>query len=412
MNRPAMVGAPVLFVTLLVAASCGQGAEPVRSPSPTSALASGTTAPPAPTETSSPTTPSASPTEPPASTWHRALDFSVAALDADDEGNVYVTGFVPFGPAEELGQAVEMVTAKVEPDGRPLWSQTWRSTSRRFPDAAGRDVTISPDGSVVYVGGAIMLPPWEAERPWLWAYSSEGDLLWSRAVARYGGTSATAAGATGVIAGASGLVIAFGSDGSRLWVRPFEDPAGDHCDSVTDVALGDRGEVYAAGFLDRTPTCGAIEGGAYEDADIVVQKRSPSGDLLWSRVLTDPGVTDNDRALAVDVAGGTIVVAGERDGRAWLARLSTDGEIAWERVWGEPGWPASAVSVAPWDALYVLGPPRGLIRLTTDGDVLWNRRLQLSPGESPSGLATSPGDAIFVTADVFSVEGDLWRLPP
>jgi hypothetical protein len=126
---------------------------------------------------------------------------------------------------------------------------------------------------------------------------------------------------------------AWSSQGDRLWSVPFEERSGEHCDSVADVAIGAEDEIYVVGFIDTTPTCASVEGGLYEDADVVIQRRDPSGGLVWSTVLADPGVTDNDWANAVDTAGGEVLVAGEVDDRAWLARVSSDGEVVWQNFW-------------------------------------------------------------------------------
>jgi hypothetical protein len=325
----------------------------------------------------------------------------------DGEGNVYLTGLVPYGPATETGQPVAMVLEKSDPSGDRLWTARWESPSRRFPDAAGRGVAVTPDGSVVYVAGAVMLPPWEAEQPRLWAYTADGQLLWS---IRTRMSLDVAASAAGALVGGTGWLGAYGPDGDRLWAEPFEEPDGAHCDVVRDVAIGDDGDVVAVGFLDTTPTCGSIEGGAYEDADVVIQRRTSSGALVWSRILTDPGVTDNDWPAAADVAGRRIFVVGEADGSPWLARVSPRGEIVWERSWGGTAMPVG-VSVANWGGVYV-ADQGALRRYTPGGDLVWERRLRRVADEAASGVATAPGGIVYVTADVFAESGDLWRVPP
>jgi hypothetical protein len=337
----------------------------------------------------------------------------VRGIAVDGEGDAYVTGLAPFGPPEDWGQAMEMVLAKVDPGGEQVWVRRWQSTSKRYPDAVGADVAVSADGSVVYVAGQVMLPPWEATRPWLWAYSSVGELLWSRPTSPYGGTSGAATGTSGVVLGGYGSVAAWGPDGGRLWVESFEEPTGEHCDAVSDVAVGSEGEIYAVGFLDMTPTCGSIEGGAYEDADVVIQERAASGDLRWSTVLDDPGVTDNDWGRAVAVAGEDVFMAGETDGRAWLALVSPEGEVVWERSWGQTGTTVGALDVAPWEAVYVAGSA-DLRRFTPDGDLTWERHLRLDDGVAVSGLATAQGRLLYVAAGGgFSAwTGDLWRMRP
>lgn len=65
-----------------------------------------------------------------------------------------------------------------------------------------------------------MLPPGEAVRPRLWAYSDAGELLWSRPTGRFGGISVAAAGSAGAVVGGWGWVGAWGPDGDRLWTEP------------------------------------------------------------------------------------------------------------------------------------------------------------------------------------------------
>jgi hypothetical protein len=404
----------LVAVALVVPACSGTGDRAAPSgPSP-SIPADAPTSPaisPTPTASASAT---GSPTPEIPATWHRSFDFSIQAIAADDEGNAYLTGLAPFGPAQDWGQSMEMVLAKIDPAGEQVWVQRWQSASRRYPDAAGLDVSVSVDGSRVYVAGEIMLPPWEATRPRLWAYSSAGELLWSTPTFPYGATSAAAAGSTGVVVGGWGWVGAWSSQGDRLWTAPFGEPSGEHCDSVSDVAIGTEGEIYVVGFLDTTPTCASVEGGMYEDADVVIQRRDPSGGLVWSMVLTDPGVTDNDWAYAVDTAGGQVLVAGETDEHAWLARVSSDGEAVRQTSWAGTGTKADALDVAPWKAVYVTSLPVGLRRLTPEGDLTWQRRLRLEAERWVCGVATAPDRVLYVAAGGgLSVwEGDLWRIRP
>jgi hypothetical protein len=338
--------------------------------------------------------------------WHRSLEFSVGGVATDADGNVYVTGMVPFGAPGDMGQPVAMVLEKRGPDGERLWIARWESDSARYPDAAGRDVAVSPDSSVVYVAGADMLPPWEAEQGRLWAYSSGGELLWTE---RTDMSQAVATTSDGAVIGGGGQVGAVGEDGNWLWREVFEEPSGPHCDGVEDLATAPDGDFYAVGYLDATPTCGSLEGGAYEDADVVIQRRAPNGALVWSLVLADPGVTDNDWGRAVDAAGAGIFVAGEVDGRAWLARVSASGEIVWERSWGGPA-PATDADAAAWDAVYVTDGET-LRRFAPDGQLVWARRRDVDAGEVLSGVATAPEGLVYMAGDVFPVEGDLWLVP-
>ncbi len=350
--------------------------------------------------------------------WHRAIGSSVEGLATDDAGNVYVTG---FAPSKGSGYWT-MMLRKLDPDGRRVWWTTWSSPSRRYPHAAGFDVAVPPAGDVVYVAGAVMNDSTEVCLTRLWAYSPDGRLVWTLRSARSALSVAVGAGADGLVAGGHGWLGAWAADGSPLWSGPFEDPAGEHCDAVEGTAVGSRGEIYAVGFLDVMPTCGAVEGGDPQDADIVIQKRSSSGTVLWSRILTDAEV-DNDEALSVDVVGRRILVSGEADGHAWLARVSPGGEIEWERSWGKPGITARAVgvSVAPSGPVYAVADLRRtpsrthgalvLRRYGLDGRLESARRTAMDGGKVASGVATAPGGVVYVAASLFAQAGDLWRIP-
>jgi outer membrane protein assembly factor BamB len=119
---------------------------------------------------------------------------------------------------------------------------------------------------------------------------------------------------------------------------------------------------------------------------------------------------DNDWAHAVDVAGGRVLVAGQVDGRPWLARVWVGGRVLWERSWSGSS-AATDVTVAPRGAIYVVDEGN-LLRFTADGDRSWSRRLRLGPDEMGSGVATASDGVVYVTARVFAESGDLWRRLP
>ncbi len=399
----------VVVTAVLVATSCDGETQPPATTSPSAAASPSVTPSLGPAGSPSPTVPSAP-------VWHRSLGFSLSAMASDDGGNVYTTGSDPFGPAEDWGRSVAMVLQRSDPDGRQVWSRTWRSPDELFSDAVGSDVTVSPEGDMVYVTGEVSIPPGENRHVRLWAYSSDGDLLWSTEASESAFASSAAASSTGVVVGGYGWLGAWDRDGTPLWVQPFEEPVGEHCDDVADLVIDEEADIYAVGYLDTTPTCAQVEGLELADADIVVQRRSPAGDLVWSRVLTDPGQSV-DRAVAVDVAGRGVFVTGEGDNRAWLARLSPDGQIVWEHRWGKAELEIRAVDVSasPWGAVYVLAdrrcPPPGdcgrlyLRRYTPEGELEWEWSQRLHGYVSASGVATALDTGLYVAAGGLDVRG-------
>jgi hypothetical protein len=169
-------------------------------------------------------------------------------------------------------------------------------------------------------------------------------------------------------------------------------------------------------MLDVVPTCNDSEGGAFVDADIAIQRRTPTtGALRWSKILRDAGERDNDRAFAVDVAGGRVFVAGTDDARAWLTRMRPSGGIVWTRHWGEDARAAS-VSVAPWGPVYALADrPAGIVLreyTPANGELrsMWTR--PRASAWSAAAVTTGWGGTLYVAAFAWDDTGDLWRLAP
>lgn len=417
--RRTVLSAAVLALALT---SCGgpEGDERTEPGTPTTAASAPTASTtPSATPTTSPT-PSPTPTAPAGPEWRRAIPFWARAIATDAEGAIYVTGSVEYGRAEPWGRPQAMTLERSDPDGRQVWIRRWKSRDEWYLNATGFDVAVSPDADVVYVAGEIMDASGENRAIAVWAYSPEGRLLWFRQSTGSAFGPAAAASDAGVVVGGYGWLGAYDRDGTELWARDFEEPAGDHCDTVAGLAIAGGGDIYAVGLLDLTPSCNDTEGLVLEDADILIQKRSASGDLRWSRVFTDPE-TDVDRALAVDVTKHGVFVTGENDGRAWLARLSPTGRIRWTDRWGNVDRRAFGLdlAVSPWGALYVIasGPPYDdpatltLRRYTTAGKLEWSWRRRL-PGEAEAvALATAAGDALYVMASDVPERCLMWRLP-
>jgi len=292
----------------------------------------------------------------------------------------------------------------------------------------GRGVAVSFDGDTVFVVGAELNDSTEHARAKIWAYTSDGDLRWHRAV--WGSRSLVAEGVgTGpfgpVVGGAAwseypllgnGRVAAFADDGTTLWTAPFEVPQvrRQTNDAVLDVDVDRRGTVYAAGVVERRPiTANDWWEGVWSDADPAIQRFDADGRLLWSKLFADPGVKDRESAFGIDVAGRSVTVAGLRDGsresrgRAWLARMSPGGRVLWSKAAGARPSVAYDVVVTPWGDVQLVGGigvgSRLFVRAyAPDGELLSRRHLK---GAVASGVAASDEPALYVVGG-----RRLWRL--
>ncbi|MGH3714221.1 MAG: fibronectin type III domain-containing protein [Micromonosporaceae bacterium] len=134
----------------------------------------------------------------------------------------------------------------------------------------------------------------------------------------------------GAIFGANidALVVGFGSDGTQRWAHRIDGPAQGY-DVASEVAVDPAGDVYVGGF-----TYGQNNGQAY---DWLVRKYRASGELAWSRTHSAPGTTDDRVADMALSPSGTLVVTGfakradELTNDLDTVAYRPDGGVAWQR---------------------------------------------------------------------------------
>jgi len=163
------------------------------------------------------------------------------------------------------------------------------------------------------------------------------------------------------------FLLKYTRDGSLIWNRTW---GGESYDMGRAIATDGR-HIYVAGL-------------SYigDESKAVLLKYDGEGRLLWSRLWGPPDGAIG-RAVAVD-RRGDIYVAGYIGGvargysRIFLLKYTSDGELLWNRTWGETGgdhcW-----AIAIDDGVYLSGtttpsPYRTemlLIKFSFDGDLLW-----------------------------------------
>jgi len=241
---------------------------------------------------------------------------------ADQEGNVYVTGFVNDSITPIVQYAI---TAKYTGAGDVAWvrvdSTGWWTVSIGL-DTAGN----------VYVAGDDSGPTYLVMK-----YSPDGDLLWRRganlqgyayklAVTPSGDvyvTGSLGCGSTDAIA-----TVKYSTDGEEQWVRVYNGPGNDVGQTLT---IDRDGNCYVAGASGVRP--GPVPG-----YDFVIIKYSPAGEELWQRRYTGKGADDFPLAIGVD-AEKNVYVGGfssaPRDTLYWgddytLLKYDSLGSLRWE----------------------------------------------------------------------------------
>jgi len=238
--------------------------------------------------------------------WTRGLGRSGPFLPAGDaRGNVYVASSFreriadfPTGKLEALAFA-NLLVAKLDADGRPLWAKTFGAIGKVEPKATGVD----PSGSPV-VAGEFTADPLD-----------------------FGG------GPLGHSGGRDVFVVKLDPNGSHLWSVRLGGRSQEH---ASDMAVDTNGNVIVTGIFEGTVALGSKTLRSANGHDVFVAKLDAKGLPKWIRNIETGGVE-----MLSDVAvtpGGVVFVVSHplrRDASSttpiMLTRIEANGDVTWRR---------------------------------------------------------------------------------
>ena len=271
-------------------------------------------------------------------------DFGDAIAVSPDGSKVFVAG--------SSGGPFALLVAYNAETGARLWARSLQRSSWFFALAA------SPDSSRVYTTGGVDTPTQFSNDLTMAFNASNGSTLWSR---QYNGP---AGGEDG------GNLIAVSPDGSRLYV------------SGASSKLGEPG--WTAGFLDWA----------------TIAYRANTGTRLWAKRY-ESGVP---LSIAVAPAGDNVYVYGSSDqpGSAVVAYAASSGAIRWIAR-STMGWGRAALSPDGTNLYVTRRSVAGYVTTaySESGGLLWTTRA-LAISEETIAVGVSPdGHEVFVTGSVF-----------
>jgi PQQ-like domain/WD40-like Beta Propeller Repeat len=283
-----------------------------------------------------------------------------AALGVSPDGSaVFVTGESSGGPTGKDYLTVAFSAAT----GRLLWAARYNLS---FRDSA-RTLSVSPDSSAVFVSGySVSDTSLDIETI---AYdAATGEPLWE---SRYDGPRSREdqANAMTVSPDGSRVYIAGFSEGSNrardivtlayrastgalVWVRRYNGPADSNDNGKAIAVSPDGSRIFVTGY--RT---------GHQDRDAETIAYSSVGKRLWLRAYNGPA-DDLDQATAIGVSpnGKQVFVAGFRTGAFFdrdyvtLAYRASSGDHLWEAFYDQDRATATALGVSPdGSAVYVSG---------------------------------------------------------
>jgi len=268
---------------------------------------------------------------------------------------------------------------------------------------------------------------------WLIKLSPDGKIEWQRAYGKVGPDWASSIQETldggFIVAGYTispdypgswdrdYLVLKLDAWGNVEWQRAYGDISTD--DWATSVQQTDDGGYIVAGISQP------LDGG---DSDYWILRLKASGDIGWQRKYGGP--KDDDAESIVATADGGFIVAGDSSSFGgdfsdiWLLKLAGNGDIEWQRVYGEIGTEWTTGIQQTMDGGYVVAgysssfdPERGnawIMKLFPSGNIEWQRLYRRSEGGGAHSVKqTREGDYIVAGFAYYSYgEGgeDAWIL--
>lgn len=334
--------------------------------------------------------------------WNRTFggegNETARSIIRTDDGNLLFAGnSTPVANGTQSGTAAWIV--KVAPSGDEVWNRTYGGPG--FNTSANA-VTGTDDGGYVFVGSIV--PAGENESAaWVVGVNGTGEEVWNRtfdgpgnqttnAVVRLTGgdlvfTGSTESSGAGM---ADVWVVRLNGTGDEVWNRTFGSPDDDAGRAVIDTS--DGGLLVAGTFTERPDNTTV-------DTDALLIKLTPNGNITWNWIYGDFGV-DESAAAVIETPDGGYLFAGEtaflgtNDTDAWLVATDANGAVAWSKTFGgeNPGdRAASVVEAAPGEYVFA-----GTFNAAESGGPVntdaWAVRLGPAPEPTPAPTATpTPG---------------------
>jgi hypothetical protein len=350
--------------------------------------------------------------------WSRAANgVRLTGLDFDKTGAVYAAGELS-GEKVDLGTGelrcaggVDMLLAKYDSRGKPLWSRSIGDESNQSAnaiavDGAGKVFVVGAfEGTLDLGGKAERLVAGAQEKSFVASLSTaDGAGRWSKgyrlgaggdfsdvAVDRsdgsivvggsaavdvdFGGSPLTGSELSGVDA----IVVRFDGEGRHRWSKRFASPG---VQMVKRVAVDAKGAVFIAGSYTYTVSFGGKELPATAQIPrLFLAKFDREGNFLWSHGFRGSGVA-NIAKLMVDQEGNA-VIAGELGGSidfgagslaekgkvdAFAAKFDPDGKLVWGQRYGgvDATLSVKAAGVDTRGNIWLGGDFSGALALFTD----------------------------------------------
>lgn len=285
--------------------------------------------------------------------WSKQLDPGLedaTGLAADDQGNIYVFGFVSSTPERETKGKNDVVIAKYDQTGTKQW--IWQLGTPEHDVCTGLDFDADENIYVSgYTYGDFAKPNKGKADMFIAAYDKHRSLLWrdqiGSAADDWGGSIHLGDDNDVYVCGdtfgslarknnglADFFVARYQRTGKRLWLHQFGTSA---FDSGAGMVIGELGHLYLSC---RTNGNIGTRSPQRRDSDSCLVSISKEGRLLWARQFGTDGWDGTWAMARFQDGSGDILISGcqvpsKEKCRAYCRRYTPEGKLVWTKEFRE-----------------------------------------------------------------------------
>ena len=357
------------------------------------------------------------------------------AIAMTPNGDFVVVGY--YGVIDAWSTNADAWILRLEENGSIRWQKIYGGSNDPLPPDELCAVAIASNRDIVVVGYTWSFGAGMGDF-WVLRLDENGNVIWQKT---YGGSGDDRASAVAIADNGdiivAGYTYSFGAGERDVWILRLDKEGnvkwqktygGQKYDEAHALAIAPNGDIIVAGYTDNSEAGGR---------DALILRLDENGSVEWQGTYGGENV-DVAKAIAL-ASNGDIIVAGYtesfdvKDCDAWVLRLDGQGNVKWQKAYGDYERrignydQANSVAIAPNGDIIIAGYSKSIdqwglngdvwvLRLDKNGSVIWQRTYGGKLGDVVNGLTLSEKGDILMAGHTFSFGAggrDVWviRLP-
>lgn len=269
--------------------------------------------------------------------WQRCYNgiWVNSVLPTRDDGMVLI-GVVgdPDAPPGEGG-----FLAKLDAHGSVQWQ-----TRYQLPQGVSGSLFDARETEAGYIAiGEIESDEWEDTKAWILGLDPAGNLRWQKTLTGFGATALQPTDdghfliAGWIETSAEAWLLKLDPNGKILWQRTYR---GEEIGGFREPLIAGDVQEDASGELLLAGT--TLQLSEQRPSSAWIARLDREGHVKWRKIYGE-GISDALMRQVLPASDGGMYALGwggegSEDGKVWLAKLTAEGEIEWQRLYGQEGW--------------------------------------------------------------------------